>query len=150
MRGHRSNLYHVAFSPDGTRIATAGRNTIRLWDRDSLEEVVSLREHTSFVWSVAFSMDGNQLASASGDRTVRIWDTRTSRDIAMIRVARDRIRSQLRPELEIARERPGGLARFYEGLKLREGGSSLTLQVARQLVLAQRAAAESSQSKSRR
>ncbi len=39
----------------------------------------TLEGHTNFVWSVAFSPNGKMLASASWDRTVRIWNVNTGR-----------------------------------------------------------------------
>src|SRR5262249_35541385 len=37
-------------------------------------ETITLRGHTDHVWGLAFSPDGLRLASASGDRTLRIWN----------------------------------------------------------------------------
>jgi WD40 repeat protein len=76
LRGHTDLVFGVAFHPDGTRLATAGRDqAILLWDLARGEEVARLPGHTGYVWSLAFSPDGATLASGSGDFTVRLWDT---------------------------------------------------------------------------
>jgi WD40 repeat protein/serine/threonine protein kinase len=97
LRGHTDDPFAAAFHPDGTRLATAGRDrAIWLWDLERGEEVARLQGHTSYVSSLAFSPDGTTLASGSGDFTVRLWDTVPLR----ARYQARREAETLRPEAE--------------------------------------------------
>ena len=97
LRGHTDEVFAVAFHPDGTRLATGGRDgAVWLWDVARGEEVVRLPGHRSYVWSLAFCPDGATLASGSGDTTVRMWDTAPLKP----RYEARRAAAALRPEAE--------------------------------------------------
>ncbi len=51
-----------------------------------------LRGHNDWVHSVAWSPDGKRLATASSDRTVRIWDTEAGSELAVLHSHDDWVR----------------------------------------------------------
>ncbi len=73
--GHTGYVTSVAFSPDGSTIASGSEdNTIRLWNANDGNHIRTLTGHTSWVLSVAFSPDGSTVASGSMDITIRLWN----------------------------------------------------------------------------
>jgi WD40 repeat protein len=71
MRG--TGCYNVAFSPDGSLVATAGcGRTVKLWDVATGQLLRSL-PHADEVMTVAFSPDGTLLASGGYDYEVHLW-----------------------------------------------------------------------------
>ena len=73
--GHHQTVFCVAFSPDGKRIVSGGRdNRIRIWNVEQQVEMLCLDQHKDWVYSVAFSRDGKHIASGSYDKTVKLWD----------------------------------------------------------------------------
>jgi WD40 repeat protein/serine/threonine protein kinase len=83
LHGHSDAVRSVAFSPDGTLLASASRdNSILLWDVTTRRtQLPALTGHTGFVNCVTFSPDGKWLASASADNTIRLWDITTGEPV---------------------------------------------------------------------
>jgi WD40 repeat protein len=72
--GGHYTLWSAAFSPDGTRVATASDDaTARLWDPATGEEIASFVGHRGPVTSAVYSPDGAHLLTGSADGTARLW-----------------------------------------------------------------------------
>ena len=76
--GHTGFVWSVDISPAGDRIVSGGSDgNIRIWDRQSGQELLLLQGYGGTVWSVDFSPEGDRIASGGSDGVVRVWDTFT-------------------------------------------------------------------------
>jgi WD40 repeat protein len=92
VRSFETSGEQARFSPDGTRMASAGYNApIEVWDVETGQVVQTLEGHTDRVFGLAFSYSNTLLASGSGmgpsdvsDHTVKIWDLESGRELHVL------------------------------------------------------------------
>lgn len=72
-------LSGCSFSQDGKLLATCSLSGVaKLWSMPQVQKVSTLKGHTERATDVAFSPVHNHLATASADRTARLWNTEGS------------------------------------------------------------------------
>ena len=100
VKEHFPYVYALAFSPNGSTLAIAGKSHFldppasrtgtsqlyglyspQLWDALTGKHLMDLDGHTDNVSSVAFSADGKILATGSWDDTIRLWNPDTGQHL---------------------------------------------------------------------
>jgi WD40 repeat protein len=128
LRWHKGNVENIVFSSDGRLIASTGRDepVVHLWDVATGTERARLTGHERPPSSIAFAPDGHRLASGSEDGTIRVWDTITGHELAVLRGERNFgclkfltdgnvVRSNAPSVIEIDSTREAAIRQAHEG-----------------------------------
>jgi WD40 repeat protein/serine/threonine protein kinase len=84
LRHPAREVWSLAFSPDGTTLASAGNDRIiKLWNVGTGQEWATLRDE-DLIRALAFSPDGKTLASVNAHAAVQLWDVVTARKYARL------------------------------------------------------------------
>ncbi len=94
---HKVGVLTWAWHPDGKRIATTSAPTpsdfaVHYWDVETQKELTGWSGHTGEVIGVAFEKSGRFLLSTSWDKTTRIWDAETRKELVRIDVGGNALR----------------------------------------------------------
>ncbi|KAG7494161.1 WD repeat-containing protein 1 [Solea senegalensis] len=78
LRDHSQFVNCVRYSPNGDHFATAGADgQIHVYQGKTGEKVATLggeKAHNGGIYAISWSPDSSQMISASGDKTVKLWD----------------------------------------------------------------------------
>ena len=97
---HEAPVYALAFSPDGTKLASAGADqSIAIWNTETWTLSLRIKSDSAAIHALSFSPDGSILAAGSDNGTVHVWNTATwsnpkvisahGRDVRAIAFSRD-------------------------------------------------------------
>jgi ribosome assembly protein 4 len=74
LTGHQGIIFNIAFSPDGTLLASCSADkTVKLWSASTGKFITTFRGHVAAVYHVSWSLDSRLVASGSRDSTLKVW-----------------------------------------------------------------------------
>ncbi|KAH9901933.1 WD40-repeat-containing domain protein [Xylariomycetidae sp. FL2044] len=75
---HAGEVWQVAFSHDGTKLASCGSDKqVIIWEVPSFRILHCLKDHDNGVGNVGWSWDDSMLVTCCQDRHARLWDVST-------------------------------------------------------------------------
>lgn len=90
-QAHNHSVFCVQYSPDGQHLISGGRDALlNVWDANGLHLLSSQAAHLFTINDIAFHPSLPLFATASRDRTIKIWDAETFQLRKVLNTIRDR------------------------------------------------------------
>jgi len=87
-KGHAEEVLRVAFSPDGTTVASLGADgVVKLWDVSGTKEGATLRVPGTAIVGLGYGPDGKTLVTVTANGLIKVWDATTAREKSTVRLA---------------------------------------------------------------
>ena len=68
------HINNIILLKDGRLASSSSDKTIRIYDKNTYKETITLKGHTSFVEYISQDQETENLLSCSNDRSIRIWE----------------------------------------------------------------------------
>lgn len=82
---HAGEVYCVAFSPDGSKLATAGEDKICIiYDAINFRVLHKLQKHNASITHVAWSPDSKKIITAAAEPHAHVWDVMSGKLVTTI------------------------------------------------------------------
>lgn len=88
-------IWAAAFSPDGKSLVVSpsdvdeNDNILRIWDIETSKQVGQLSGHTGTANALTWSSDNHRILSGGDDKTARLWDVKSGKQIRSFKVAQE-------------------------------------------------------------
>jgi WD40 repeat protein len=80
-----STSWVALLTPDGERLITIDKASVRIWNANNGEALCTLDGHSADIENVQLSQDGRLLVTSSSDKTARIWSIDCGRELAVLK-----------------------------------------------------------------
>ena len=97
--GHDTEIRAVAYNSDGSKLFSASRTEIKIWDGSNFNPLGIIRTESKTVKAISVSCNLDKIAIVTGDRSVDIWDAEKKvRESELPRAGHDIVSVEFSPD----------------------------------------------------